>query len=267
MVKRSIKIAVATLMIFAPALCFSQHPDSMLSYYDGRHVTDSAHVFSNATVESMEAQLQQLTQKTGSTQLIVTVKNTGDKTPEAYADDLYEAFYGINTEGTLLLVVTDDARWNSSGRYVHLSTSGESTIVKISDSTVNTLCDAFANGFARGGYDEGVRLYVKKLSEHLKNGITGTEAAASSGASLISMMTMFFATKKKYKMKKQHAVYNVQHNSVVNFANVADTLINSRTSVRRIARDSSGGGRGGGGGSSTHSSSSGGTHGGGGRGF
>ncbi|MBP3710085.1 MAG: TPM domain-containing protein [Treponema sp.] len=267
MVKSIVKKAAAAVMIFAPALCFSQQFASVLSGYDGQLVIDSARVFSAATVEDTEAQLQELTQKTGSTQLIVTVKNTANRTPEAYADDLYEMLYGIDTEGALLLVVTEDTRWNSTGRYVHLSTSGENTIAKISDAAVNTLCNAFVKGFERGGYDEGVRLYMKKLSEHLKNGITGAEAAASSGASLISMVTMFFATKKKYKMKKQRAIYNVQHNSVVNFANVADTLINSRTSVRRIARDSSGGGGSGGGGSSTHTSSGGGTHGGGGRGF
>ena len=92
-------------------------------------VIDNAQILNTQTKNQIEETLNQLNSRTGSKSFIVTEKVI-NQSEQVFADDMLDQLIqyktGQNIEGTLLLVVTEDAI--GQGRRVYLSTSGDKTI-------------------------------------------------------------------------------------------------------------------------------------------
>ena len=102
--------------------------------YAQEWVIDNAQVLDNDTKNQIETTLSQLNAKTHSQSYVVTEQII--RQPESVvADDLFDQLTqyksGQNIEGTLLLIVTEDA--SGLGRRVYLSTSGNTTIDHLND--------------------------------------------------------------------------------------------------------------------------------------
>ena len=236
--------------------------------YAQEWVIDNAQVLDNETKNQIETTLSQLNAKTHSKSFVVTEQII--RQPESVvADDLFDQLVryqnGQNIEGTLLLIVTEDA--SGLGRRVYLSTSGDTTIKHINDRKIAQLTDQFANDmYGNNNYNRAVKNYVIQLDKELSASPLSTGDIAGGGlAGLLSGLLAFFRTRHRYRLPerpipalwKNNATSEVQHSN--------NELIDRSTKFRIIPTTNSFGG--GGGGSHTHIGSSGNRHGGGGRGF
>lgn len=229
-------------------------------------VIDNAQVIDNQTKINIEETLRQLNYRTGSKSFIVTEKVI-NQSEQVFADDMLDQLIqykaGQNIEGTLLLVVTEDAI--GQGRRVYLSTSGDKTINLINDRTIDQLTNEFTNDMRNSNdYNKALSHYVTSLDKkHDGNSLSGTDAAGGGLAGLLSGLLAFFRTKKRYRLLERPIPAVWKSNTINRVARVGDQLIDSQTRIRMIPtppKVSSGG-------STTHYSGSGNRHGGGGRGF
>ena len=170
MVKIIQNTLIIAVMLFSGCLIYAQE-----------WVIDNAQVLDLETKNQIEASLSQLNAKTRSHSYIVTERTI--RQPEmVVADDLFDQLThysaGQNIEGTLLLIVTEDAA--GFGRRVHLSTSGDTTIDHISEHKKDQLLDRFANDMrGHDNYNQAVKNYVIQLDKELTAPLTSTDIAGS----------------------------------------------------------------------------------------
>ena len=236
--------------------------------YAQEWVIDNAQVLDLETKNKIEASLSQLNAKTRSHSYIVTERVI--RQPESVvADDLFDQLThytaGQNIEGTLLLIVTEDA--TGLGRRVYLSTSGDTTIKHINDRKVNQLLDKFADDMhGNNNYNRAVKNYVIQLDKELTaSPLSSTDIAGGGLAGLLSGLLAFFRTRRHYRLPERPIPAVWKNNTISQVNHTYDEMIDSQTRVRIIPTPNSFGGHGSG--SHTHIGSSGNRHGGGGRGF
>ncbi|MBR6026523.1 MAG: TPM domain-containing protein [Neisseriaceae bacterium] len=258
---KQIKLYITKLFVIFAISIFSHFA------YAQEWVIDNAHVLDNQTKSNIEETLRQLNSRTGSKSFIVT-ERVINQSEQVFADDMLDQLIqyktGQNIEGTLLLVVTEDAI--GQGRRVYISTSGDKTINLINDRTIDQLTSKFADDMrSSNDYNKALSHYVTNLDKkHDGNSLSGTDAAGGGLAGLLSGLLAFFRTKKRYRLPEKPIPAVWKNNTINRIARVGDQLIDSQTRIRMIPtpqRINNGGG------STTHYSSSGNRHGGGGRGF
>ncbi|MEL3908693.1 MAG: TPM domain-containing protein [Treponemataceae bacterium] len=236
--------------------------------YSQALVVDEAGIFTQSEIDDITEQLKTFETKAKTQASIITVTSTGDKTPEAYADDYfdYKGYgYGENDEGVLLLIVTGDG--TSGSGYVHISTYGDQSISTVNDKRIEELLDTlYYEGLADRDYKSGVDAYIKALAKSFYNELSKGEALAGAGSGLLTFLLSVLGIKKGNKVKECRMRYNSSKNAIANFVPFNDTIISKNVISRTISRDSDSGNSSSGG-STTHTSSSGRTHGGGGRSF
>lgn len=235
--------------------------------YSQTLVVDEAEIFTQSEIDDITQQLQTLEKKAKTQASIVTATSTGDKPPEAYADDYfdYKGYgYGEAAEGVLLLIVTGDGTPGSG--YIHISTHGSKSISTVNDARIDDLLDTlYDKGLKNRNYKSGVDAYIQALAKSFYNELSTGEAAAGAGGGVLTFLLSMLGIKKSNKVKKCRMRYNASKNAIASFAPFNDAVISKNVTFRTIHRnnDISNGG----GGSTTHTSSSGRTHGGGGRSF
>ncbi len=245
----------------------------------GPLVVDLADVFSASEESQLTSDLTNLGAQNQMDLVLVTTNDTDGKSARDYADDYFDYNgYGVGPDynGILLLIDFDN-------REVYISTSG-SGIRYLTDARINTILDAIYQDVGNEEYMKAAQTYLEMLSGYLKTGIPSDQYNEPEkepnrltlfdgifGFLVSGLSGLGFAgsIRKKYKGKNQTSVFDFRSNSLVNFALVGDTLLNSRTTSRirprpttttSVGRSSSGR-------STTHTSSSGRSHGGGGRRF
>lgn len=254
-----VRLGKKTIILWITTLCCS-------FAFGDEWVIDNAQVLDNISKNQIEESLSQINAKYSNKSYIVTERMI--RQPESVvADDLFDQlthyYAGQNIEGTLLLVVTEDAA--GRGRRVYLSTSGDKTIDRINDRTINQLLDKFAADMHKNNdYNQSLKNYVMALDPKLAdNALSATDAAGGGLAGLLSGLLAFFRTKKRYRMPIRPIPAQWKANTVSRVNRSQNELIDSQTRVRIISTPQKMGG----GGSHTHIGSSGNRHGGGGRGF
>ncbi len=241
---------------------------------------DAADLFTPDEETFLLQKLDALREQYGFTAAVVTADDLGGEDPEAFADDCYDYFYGVNTDGALLLISMEPGN-----HYCHISTSGFG-IKAMTDAGIDYMLDDIVDDhLADGDYIGGAQAFARLSDEFVrqaktgepydvghmpgeaKKGITagkvffwiilsfgiGLIAAAIRSASLTSAMKT---------VRAQTAANSYVKPGSMNVTNALEFFLYAN--VTRTARPSSSSSSGG---SSTHMSSSGGTHGGGGRSF
>ena len=255
-----VKKIIYALMFF---ICINVYSES-----EKKLLVDEAGVLQPEVFAKIEKRLKTVSQKSGSDAVVVIVSDAGGKSPQDYADDYFDYNgygQGIESEGSLLLIVTGDGTQGS--RYAHISTHGEKTISTLTDSSIEKLLDSLIyGGLKENNYAKGIESYLKALARKFYNSLSLMEILISLGIAVISFAFKFLGTQRKYKNKEAFAFapfYDIKKNSLVSFETVDDVFLSTNT-VSHVIKSNSGGDSGG---SSTHTSSSGRTHGGGGRSF
>lgn len=225
-------------------------------------LVDEAGVLSTDSFNKISGLLNEFSKKAGMDAVVVIVKNSGEKSPEAFADDYFDYNdYGVGSghEGCLFLIITGD---ENQDRYCHISTTGPKTIKTLTDSRINKLSDtAIDGGLKENLYEKGIISYIQKLDSYFLNKLTLVEILIGLGSALFVFIISYNSIKSKYKMQPMNAVYDVSLNAVSNLTVPKDILLSSDT-VSHIIKKESGNSQ-----SSTHTSSSGRTHGGGGKSY
>lgn len=196
---------------------------------------------------------------------------TDDHTVE-YADDLYNEYCGINTDGVLFLI-------NNDTKYDYISTSG-SAINYYSDYRIDDILDDTYYYLVSGDYYYAMSIFLKDIARYYQMGkanyqteIMGLEVDPVDFISTFIIfgfvaavvgLIIFMSNRKKYQLQKTSANFYVNRNTF-KLAQNTDTFMGVVTSRVYSPRNSGGSGGSGGGHSSTHHSSGGGRHGGGGR--
>ena len=189
-----------------------------------------------------------------------------------YADDLYDAYCGINTDGILLLI-------NNDTEYDYISTSG-ACINYYSDYRIEMILDYIYGYIVNESFADAASAFIGRIEYYYNQGkannqqeIFGTERDLDNfistfvilGLFAVIVGSVFFVNGlKKYKLEKVSAAFYVNKNSL-NFRQFTDVFKGNITSRVYSPRSSGGSGGGSRGHSSTHHSSGGGRHGGGGR--
>ena len=231
---------------------------------------DNAGVLDIAVKNKLEQKLNIINAKTNSQSFIVLEKFT-NQDEQRVADDLFDELssfkVGKNVEGTLFLIITQDAA--GQGRRIYLTTSGDKTISKINDRVINKLINNFAEDMRYNNYNYALENYVAQLDKNISDNALSNEDAAGGGlAALISSLIAFFSTKRRYKVGKCEIPALWKANTTSEFSDFKNNLISSDTRIRIIPNNTNRiTGNSGRSSSSTHYSSSGNRHGGGGRGF
>ena len=228
-------------------------------------IVDMAGVLSDSDLHTLESDLHALSEKAQKDVAVVIVQNTGDKTPQAYADDYFDYNnygYGDENEGILLLIVTGDGTEGS--RHVHISTTGSKTIAAVSDSRVDKLLDTFIAAFSKNNsIVVGITAYMESLQGMLVKSLTTKDILIGLAAGILVIVLSFSGVTRKYALAKSSYAYNSTKNIAASFDSTKDPLINTNTVTRPKPKANTSSSSS----SSTHESSSGKTHGGGGRSF
>lgn len=237
---------------------------------------DAADLFTPDEETSLLQQLEALREQYGFTAAVVTADDLVGKDPEAFADDCYDYFYGINTDGALLLISMEPGN-----HYCHISTSGFG-ITAMTDAGIDYMLDDIVDGhLADGDYIGGAQAFARLSDQFVSKAKEGTpydsghmpRAPITAGFVLARIFWAFLiglivaairvsGMKSAMKTVRAQAAANsyIKPGSL-NVTNAAEIfLYHHVTHTPRQTSSSSGG-------SSTHTSSSGGTHGGGGRSF
>lgn len=198
-------------------------------------------------------------------ELFVVMATTDDaqgKLTRDYLFDLAEEQFGVDTDKIEFLI-------DMENREVFIASSGDYARDVIKESQVDKLLDLAFDKLVDGDYYGAADSFLNQSSKYFKkagpNKISSTDAAAGLGLGGATGFGFFRRNKKKYEKKAKPKNFQYINNLVGGITPARGTLLNKRTTSRRIPSSSGGGGSSGG--SGTHTSSSGGTHTGGGRKF
>ncbi len=226
-------------------------------------VIDNAGLFSPSEIQSLTEEAERMSKEYDMDVGIATTNDAKGMSTMVYTEHFYEERgFGSNGSGILIMYDMDN-------REIFINTEGRAIDI-ISDKRVESLLDSvFDNGLGEGRYYDSARSYLKKLNGYLRgNYLSPLDMGLSALGALGAGGGFFGATKARYKVKTKPHPFDFRRNSIVNFANIDDPLIDTNVVTRRIPRNTGGGGRGGGGSTTrTSSTGSGRTYGGGGRKF
>jgi uncharacterized protein len=229
------------------------------------HVVDNAELLSADQVQTLERRINEITSAYANDFdiVIVTEKNIGTATPEAFADDFFD-YNGYGLNGVLLLQVTETRDW-------HISTSGTGPMGGETVFTEYALTNA-GNHLVKflqaddpyGAYNSFIDDTVKYLALAAKGGhytvLHEWLWLFITIAWVMALLTGFIVTG-VWKAGMNTALHNEQAAAYIvpgslRFAENSDRLLYSTvTKTEKVQQSSSGGG-------SSHISSSGRSHGG-----
>lgn len=231
---------------------------------DGLLVNDMADVLTYEEELELGDRLYNICEKYGMSFAIVTTDNTGDKTPEEYADDYYD-YNDYYEDGGVLLLSTD---YNER----HFSTSGEAIDAFNDKAFEYIFVDNVAEYFDDGDWYEGFSVYVELTEECVDAYCEGEKYPPVSAFDIWKDRIIFFgislaigiviavlimrSVKSKYKNVRFNSGaenYVVKDSFKLNQS--YDTFLYSTVTRTAKPKDNDS--------SSTHTSSSGNTHGGG----
>lgn len=239
-------------------------------------IIDNWNHLSNTEIELLYQQAFDFSELSEMNVMLVISDDIGQPKTDAhtveYADDLYDEYCGINTDGVLFLI-------NNDTKYDYISTSG-SAINYYSDYRIDTILDDTHDYLVGGDYYSAMRTFLNDIARYYRSGkanyqteIFGMEADPVDFfssfiiwgfiAAVIGLI-IYMSNRKKYQLQKASANLYVNRNTFKLVQNT-DTFLGVVTSRVYSPRNSGGSGGSGGGHSSTHHSSGGGRHGGGGR--
>jgi uncharacterized protein len=199
--------------------------------------------------------------------VILTVFDTGDKSPEAYADDYFDyGGYGAGSDadGVLFLQVLDS-------RYVHISGTGSGTVVfsnRRIDASLDKIIPYLQNGdyySAYGGFLDQAEYYLSALEGGTLDSDGKSESkglyygAAAVLALLLSLANFFFQRAKHKTALPQYFAGEYIKQDSLRFRVRKDTFISTFTTRTKRQQNMSRGG--------LHTGSSGRSHSGGGRSY
>lgn len=263
------------------ALPGANHDDSCV-YAQTVYVRDDASLLSETEVADLTDEAEYFASQAQWNIGIATTADAGDKDSEAYADDLYDEWYGIDTDGLLLLIDMDH-------RNYYLSTSGEA-IYYITDARLEHILDDGYDPISQAQYYETFSVMLSDIEAYYQDGVpegaysynrdTGEKEyyygrfhltqmeiliaiAVGAAAAAVTMIVI----RGKYQLKWGKYSYNFHRFGSTHFTERTDKFRTQMVTHHHISRDNGGGSNGGGSRSTTHTSSSGGSHGGGGRSF
>lgn len=133
--------------LFSLLLCFLLFlgvalPTNAYSSY----VNDEAGLLSNSEIAELEILCSQFRSEYGMDLALLTVNSLRGKTPMVYADDYYEANYGI--DGILLLISMENRDWYISTAGTAIEAFSDSDLADIENGLLPYLSDgAFYDGF------------------------------------------------------------------------------------------------------------------------
>lgn len=252
-------------------------------------VNDLANLLGLDEIESLEQELNMLSETYQMDIVIVTTNDTQGKTAEAYAHDFYDENgygYGSNYDGALFLI-------DMKNRKFHISTTGLAARY-LDDARIESLKQAVISPLSNGNYYGACNAFISNVEKYFKSGIpansplnfeggkkpftdeynnplTVTDYLICAGIALLAGLLIAFIVRSivsyMYKHPRHTVPATLPENSSVRYSEKQDHFISTHTTKTKIQSSGSGGGGGGGGGSSMHRSSSGRSHGGGGGSF
>ena len=243
-------------------------------YAEKTLVIDDANLMTTEEVLDLNNKANALSEEFNMDIVILTADNLEGKTTREFADDYfdYNGFgVGPNYDGILFLI-------DMENRIPYISTTGIG-IRYLTDQRLDSILDAsYDSGLSEGDYHWAALGFLETTEYYLEQGIpsdqynepeeiikenklTKTDVFISLLGGLGAGGAFVLSTKSQYKFKKRSNPYSYRSNSIVNFNNYDDKLINSFVTQRIIPKpkptSSSTIGR-----STTHRSSSGRSHGG-----
>ena len=242
-------------------------------------VVDEANLMSPDQVLDLNDRANALSQEFNMDIVIVTTDDTGGKSSREFADDYFDYNgYGVgpNYDGILFLIDMDN-------RETYISTTGQG-IRYLTDVRIEAVLDrVFDSGLLVGDYYGAALGFLEETESYLVMGIPSgqynepeevvKENKLTVADILIALigalgvgLAFIISIISQYRFRSKPNPYSYRTNSIVNFYNRQDRLINSFVTHRVIPKPTNTSkstlGR-----STTHRSSSGRTHGGGGRKF
>ena len=271
MLRRLMALLCALMLAALPAFALAE------SAYEYDLIIDDANLLTGEEMQKLNAKAWALSQQSDMEFVVYTAQSAGGKSPEAFADDFYDANgygYGASKDGVLLCLMMAERDWwiSTSGAGIYAFT--DYGIQKIGQDIVGYL----SNGDYYHAFDtflDDAAYFAKEAAEnqpfdvnHEYQGVPLTLAqklarALPVGGVLSALVTLIGMGKMKsglHTAHRKHGAYQYVREGSLQLNRVADIFLYHTVHREHIEQSRAGGG----GGSSTHVSSSGATHGGGG---
>lgn len=126
-------------------------------------VVDHAGLLTSSQAEELEAQLSELRSAYDMEVVILTTDSLGGKTPQDYADDFYDQYYG--NDGVLLLVSTEDNDW-------YISTCGYG-ITAFTDAGIDYIGEQITDYLSDKEYVKAFEEFTRQCDDFLRQAKTG----------------------------------------------------------------------------------------------
>lgn len=117
-------------------------------------VSDEADIISAYIEEQIDELAAEIKRDHGFNVYVATVRSLGGKSAEAYADDLYDNLFSLNSDGILLLISTEY-------RDYAVSTSGEAIELFEEDQRIDKLTDTVVEYLREDDYSAAALSFVK----------------------------------------------------------------------------------------------------------
>ncbi len=265
MALRSFKAMRAWCLLLCILAAMSAAPGVSGEVDPSQDIYDYADILTDAEEEELAAVARAQRGKNGISYGILTVKDTGGKSPMAYADDFFDQNLlgvGEGYDGVLLLI-------DMGGRNIWISTHGKA-ITELTDRELDSIIGNVSAFLGKGMYKMAGFAFLSSadsLGTPAKPLTTGEKMFAGSLfgviagiiiggiAALIQLVRHFLAR------SRQPSAEQYMPAGSSNIQDLGTAFVRSYVTSTPIPRSSSKGGRSGGG-SSTHRSSGGRTHGG-----
>lgn len=236
-------------------------------------MVDMADLLSDAKENSLQSQLDEISERQKVDVVVVTVDSLGYKSPRDYAGDFYDYNdygFGVDKDGVLLLLSMEERDW-------YITTTGYG-IKAFTDAGIEYIGDEIVPYLSDGEYDDAFEVYAELCDEFITQAKTGRPydvnnmpkdpfklipkffIAFGIGFAVAFVVTMIMKGQLKSVQRQAAANSYVKQGSMIITDRRDMYLYRTVSKTARPKSDSSSGG----GGSSTHSSSSGSSHGGGG---
>jgi uncharacterized protein len=236
-----------------------------LFLYAQNRVIDEAGLLNEGEKAELEERIASIRSRYNFDLVILVVFDTGDKTPEAYADDYFDyGGYGVGSDanGALFLQVLNS-------RYVHISGTGSGTAVFSSrriDVSLDKIIPYLQNDDYYGAYGsflDQAEYYLAALERGNSDSESESKGffyiAAAFLALVISLINFFLQRAKHKTALPQYFAGDYIKQDSLRFRVRKDTFISTFTTRIKRQQNNSGGG--------LHTGSSGRSHSGGGRGY
>ncbi len=224
MVKKVLLISLIIAALFVPV-------------YAENHLQDDADIFKNDS--KIEAELRAVSEKYQIPIYLVTTAEYYSYDPMTATDYLLIDRVGINNNGILLSI-------NMASRDIYITSSGPDVKEDvINDQQLESIYQGVGSHLSRGDYDEGAIYYTQELDKALRgNYISLKDMLMSLLASLFGAGSYGLFQYKKYKPSPQRKRGLIFANADWDLATDEDRIINSRSYLIALPRQTSSGGSG-----------------------